>query len=78
MYVRKREIHKSLIAHTLTLVNGARYAATPLGMTCRSVNPVRMHGTGNVEQMKEPYGEGLESHTGSESCGLGRKARYEA
>src|SRR5208282_2031015 len=28
--------------------------------------------------MKESYGEGLASHTGSESCGHGRKAGYEA
>lgn len=28
--------------------------------------------------MKESYGEGVASHTGSESCGPGRKARYEA
>src|SRR5208282_1557407 len=29
-------------------------------------------------RMKESYGEGLASHTGSESCGHGRKAGYEA
>jgi hypothetical protein len=34
--------------------------------------------TGKMQRMKEPYGEGLASHTGSESCGHGRKARYEA
>src|SRR5215470_3144463 len=28
--------------------------------------------------MKEPYGEGLASHTGSESCACGRKAGSEA
>ena len=28
--------------------------------------------------MKESYGEGVANHTGSESCGHGRKARYEA
>jgi hypothetical protein len=28
--------------------------------------------------MKEPYGEGLASHTGSESCVCGRKAECEA
>ena len=28
--------------------------------------------------MKEPYGEGLASHTGSESCALSRKAGSEA
>jgi len=28
--------------------------------------------------MQESYGEGLASHTGSESCGCGRKAMYEA
>jgi hypothetical protein len=28
--------------------------------------------------MKEPYGEGLASHTGSESCTYGRKAGSEA
>ena len=28
--------------------------------------------------MKEPYGEGLASHTGSESCAYGRKAGSEA
>jgi hypothetical protein len=28
--------------------------------------------------MKEPYGEGLASHTGSESCVCGRKAEGEA
>jgi hypothetical protein len=34
--------------------------------------------TGKMQRMKEPYGEGLASHTGSESCGHGRKAVYEA
>jgi len=48
------------------------------GMECRSVNPVRKHGTGKVYRMKEPYGEGPASHTGSESCGHDRKVRYEA
>ena len=47
-------------------------------MEYRSVNPVRKHGTGKVYRMKEPYGEGLASHTGSESCGHGRKAMHEA
>jgi hypothetical protein len=28
--------------------------------------------------MKESYGEGQANHTGSESCGHGRKARHEA
>lgn len=28
--------------------------------------------------MQESYGEGPANHTGSESCGPGRKARYEA
>jgi len=28
--------------------------------------------------MKESYGEGIATHTGSESCGPGCKARYEA
>ena len=28
--------------------------------------------------MKESYGEGIANHTGSESCGHGRKARREA
>jgi hypothetical protein len=31
-----------------------------------------------MQRMKEPYGEGLASHTGSESCGHDRKVRYEA
>jgi hypothetical protein len=34
--------------------------------------------TGKMQRMKEPYGEGLASHTGSESCGHDRKVRYEA
>jgi hypothetical protein len=33
---------------------------------------------GKMQRMKESYGEGLASHTGSESCGHGRKAGYEA
>lgn len=31
-----------------------------------------------MQGMEEPYGEGLASHTGSESCGHGRKAMDEA
>jgi len=31
-----------------------------------------------MQRMKEPRGEGLASHTGSESCGHGREARFEA
>jgi hypothetical protein len=34
--------------------------------------------TVKMQRMKEPYGEGLASHTGSESCGHDRKVRYEA
>jgi len=34
--------------------------------------------SGKMQRMKESYGEGLASHAGSESCGHGRKAGYEA
>jgi len=34
--------------------------------------------TGKVQWMREPYGEGVASHTGPESCGYGSNAAAEA
>ncbi len=77
VYARKREIQ--ILEPEDVDKRIRRYpCSAPLGMTCRSVHPVRKHGTGKVYRMKEPYGEGLASHTGSESCGHDRKVRYEA